>query len=30
MYDKASSELMIDNNDVRIMKWSFEPNQSTG
>ena len=30
MYDKASSELMIDNNDVRIMIWSFEANQSTG
>ena len=30
MYDKVSSELMIDNNDVRIMKWSFDPNQSTG
>ena len=30
MYDRASSELIIDNKDVRIIRWSFETNQSTG
>jgi quercetin dioxygenase-like cupin family protein len=30
MYDKASSNLIIDNKDVRVMKWSFDPSQSTG
>ena len=30
MYDRASSELIIDNQDVRIIRWSFETNQSTG
>ena len=30
MTQSATSELLIDNNDVRIMKWVFQPNQSTG
>ena len=30
MYDRASSELIIDNKDVRIIRWSFKTNQSTG
>ena len=30
MYDRATSGLIIDNKDVRIIRWSFETNQSTG